>query len=66
MGRKKVEQRKKRVEPFPIQLCVMISPELSEKIQKGSSANGLTKSQMVRRMLETSTIEPKYTQLAIA
>jgi hypothetical protein len=66
MGRKKVEVRKKRIEPYPLQLCVMISPELLAKIETTAKENSLTKSQAARLLLEASEVKPKYTQLAIA
>jgi hypothetical protein len=66
MGRKKVEVRKQRAKPYPLQLCVMISPEQFEKIELIAKQFDLTQSQAARLMLDVADPKPKYKQLEIA
>jgi hypothetical protein len=67
MPRKKVEVRKQRDKPFPLQLCVMISPEIREKIDTYAKANGISQSVAARVMLLCAQPNsmPRYTQLEI-
>jgi hypothetical protein len=66
MGRKKVEVRKQRAKPYPLQLCVMISPEQFDKIQLISKQFDLTQSEAARLMLDVADPKPRYKQLEIA
>lgn len=65
MPRKKVEVRKQRAKPYPLQLCVMISPELFDKIHSVSEQFDITQSEAARLMLTVADPKPKYTQLEI-
>jgi hypothetical protein len=66
MGRKKVEVRKQRAKPYPLQLCVMISPQILEKIKLVAKQNDLTQSEAARLMLLVAEPIPRYKQLEIA